>query len=283
MAGLASLVQGSAPNVPDVHTEVFTTKSADGTEISMHWFAKTGGSSEPGPVVLHIHGGGMIAGDVAITAPVVMNMVSETGVPFLSIEYRLAPEVQAPKPLEDCYAGLQYLVSNAQKLNIDTSRIGIMGESAGGGLAACLAHYAKEKSGPAIKKQILIYPMLDDRNTKPDPHIEPYAVWSYEANATGWGALLGEAVGKPGVPVTHAAGRMTVEQAQGLPPAFIDVGQLDAFRDEDLDYALKLSQAGVDVEFHLYPGVPHAFQALAPQSEWTKMANEHRAKAICSL
>lgn len=280
-AGLVAMVQMTAPKFPDVSTQDFTTKSADGAEISMRWFTKTGSTKEA--AVLHIHGGGMIAGNVDLTAPMVSQLVSTTGVPFLSVEYRLAPDVRAPKPVEDCYAGLQYLAANASKLGVNVDRIGVMGESAGGGLAACLAHYAQEKGSLAIKKQILIYPMLDDRSMERDPHIEPFAVFTYEANATGWGALLGDAVGKADVPAIHAAGRMTVEQAKGLPPAYIDVGQIDILRDESLEYVGKLSQAGVDVEFHLFPGQPHGFEMLAPQSDATALAMQQRAKAVSSL
>lgn len=282
-AGLIAMVQMTAPKFHDISTQEFTTKSADGAEISMRWFTKTGSRSEPGAAVLNIHGGGMVAGNVDMTAPMVSQFVSATGVPFLSVEYRLAPEVRAPKPLEDCYAALQYLVENASKLGVDPARIGVLGESAGGGLAACLAHYAKEKSGPAIKKQILIYPMLDDRTIKRDPNVEPFAVFTYEANETGWRALLGDTYSTPDVPATHAAGRTTVEQAESLPSAYIDIGQLDILRDEALEYATKLSKAGVDTEFHLFPGVPHGFEVLAPQCEATKLAMQQRCKAISSL
>ena len=223
----------------------------------------------------------MLAGSIAISAPSITHLVSTTSVPFLSIEYRLAPEVRAPKPLQDCYPGLQYLFTHAQTLNIDPTRIGLMGESAGGGLAACLAHYAKENRGPGIAKRILIYPMLNDRTTTPDSNIKPYALWSYEANATGRRALLGDDVaGGDDAPVIHAARRMPVEQTEGLPPAYIEVGQLDGFRDEDLEYARVL---GVEMDFHLWLGMPHAFESLAPEGEVAGLARGFRARAMGSL
>ncbi|MEV5901289.1 alpha/beta hydrolase fold domain-containing protein [Streptomyces sp. NPDC052127] len=113
----------------------------------------------------------------------------------------------------------------------------------------------RERGGPAIARQILLMPLLDDRTTTPDPHIEPYLLWSYDDSRTAWPALLGDAAGRPDAPATAAPARL--EEATGLPPACIEVGQLDASRDEDLAHATKLSRAGVPVEFHLHPGVPH--------------------------
>ena len=126
--------------------------------------------------------------------------------------------------------------------------------------------------------------MLDDRNTQPDANIAPFAIWSYDDNITGWSALLGSSqIGTDSVSPVAAADRMTVEDAQGLPPAYIDVGELDIFRDEDLEYAKKLGQAGVSCEFHLLPGVPHGFEAFAPDSEVARRTMERRCRAITSI
>lgn len=214
---------------------------------------------------------------------VISRYVSRTGVPFLVVDYRLAPEVQAPTPTTDAYAGLQYLHSHASELGVDPSRIAIMGDSAGGGIAASLAHYAKLNHGPAIAKQILIYPMLDDRNTTLDPALAPFAAWSTDDNITGWTALLGDRIGGPDVKTIEAAGRATVADVQDLPPAYIDVGELDIFRDEDLQYARTLGQGGVSVEFHLIPGVNHAFEIVAPQSQTGLFAIAQRQKAVLSV
>lgn len=209
--------------------------------------------------------------------------VSRTGVPFLVVDYRLAPEVQAPVPVTDAYAGLQYLHSHAAELGVDTSRIAVMGDSAGGGIAASLAHYSKQQNGPHIAKQILIYPMLDDRNIVLDPALAPFASWSHDDNITGWTSLLGSRVGGSDVKVIEAAGRSTVEEAQDLPPAYIDVGELDIFRDEDLQYARILGQANVSCEFHLIPGAIHAFELIAPQSQVARFTLAQREKAVMSF
>ena len=197
----------------------------------------------------------MISLDVESFSFVLEKYVSLTGVPFLAIDYRLAPEFPAPTPVEDVYTGLQYLHAHAAELGVDPNRIAVMGDSAGGGIAASVAHYAQAKSGPAIAKQILIYPMLDDRNTVADEKLAPFAVWSNDDNITGWGALLGDRCGGEDVSPIDAAGRMTVEDAAGLPPAYIDVGELDIFREEDLQYAMTLGRAGISCEFHLIPAV----------------------------
>jgi carboxypeptidase C (cathepsin A) len=121
------------------------------------------------------------------------------------------------------YAGFKWLHEHASELGVDTSRIAIMGDSAGGGITASLAHYIKLKGGPAAKKQILIYPMLDDKNLEVDPNTAAYATWTFDDNKTGWGALLGDKMGSDNVDPIEAAGRMTVEDARGLPPCYMDV------------------------------------------------------------
>lgn len=226
----------------------------------------------------------MIALTIDSYAAAVSRYVSHTGVPFLMVDYRLAPEVQSPTPVTDAYAGLQYMHSHAAELGIDPTRIAVMGDSAGGGIAASLTHYAKQQKGPAIAKQILIYPMLDDRNTTEDPLLAPFAAWTNDDNITGWTALLTPSrVGGPDVSVIEAAGRMTVKDAEGLPPAYIDVGELDIFRDEDLQYARTLGQGGVSCEMHVIPGWPHAWEVFAPGSKVAVQAILARERAVLSV
>jgi acetyl esterase/lipase len=146
------------------------------------------------------------------------------------VEYRLAPEHRYPTPVEDCYSGLQWLAGHADELDVDPERIAVMGDSAGGGLAAAVALMSRDRGGPTLAHQILIYPMLDDRNTSPDPEIVPFAVWSYDDNITGWGALLGEAVG--GASVSPYAAPARAIDLSGLPSCYLKVGQLDIFRDD---------------------------------------------------
>ncbi|MEV1077505.1 alpha/beta hydrolase [Streptomyces sp. NPDC050211] len=271
---------GTAQPIPaDVTTHEHYTTADDGTQIKMRWYVKDG--AKPGPAVLFFHGGGYIFGHIDLFDGPVSRYVSSSGVPMLSVEYRRAPEHPFPTPLEDAYAALRWLQEHAAELDVDVNRIGVMGDSAGGGMAAALTILARERGGPRIARQILLMPMLDDRTTTPDPHIEPYLLWSYDDSRTAWPALLGGAAGGPDVPPTAAPARL--EDATGLPPAYIEVGQLDVFRDEDTAYATKLSRAGVPVEFHLHPGVPHEFDSIAFDTDVARRAIADRVRVLKSI
>jgi acetyl esterase/lipase len=253
--------------------------AADGTELLARWYRRPSGGS--GSAVLYLHGGGMIVGSVPIFDGPVARYVSRSGVAMLSLQYRLAPEHPHPTPVEDAYAGLVWLAEHAEQLGVDPDRLAVMGDSAGGGLAAGLTILARDRRGPAVKHQLLIYPMLDDRTTTPDPHIVPFAGWSYDDNATGWNALLG--AGHEQRDVDPSAAPARIADATGLPPAYIEVGQLDIFRDEDVRYALTLSRAGVPVELHLHPGVPHEYDAIAFASDVARRAQADRERVLRSL
>jgi acetyl esterase/lipase len=268
------------PMPTDVTITDFHAVADDGTNVLLRWYAKAGATT-PGPAALYLHGGGMILGSVALYDGPVARYVSSSGVPMLSVDYRLAPEHPHPIPVEDAYAGLQWLSDHAAELAVDRSRIAVMGDSAGGGLAAAVALLARDRRGPAVARQILMFPMLDDRTTTPDPETAPFATWGYEDNLTGWTALLGKQIGGPDVSSYAAPARET--DLTGLPPAYLEVGQLDIFRDEDLTYARRLSDAGVDVEFHLHPGVPHEFDTFAWDTDVARRAIADRLRALSSL
>jgi acetyl esterase/lipase len=274
---------GAASTAQPVPADVTTTEhyatAADGAQVKMRWFAKDGAA--PGSAVLFFHGGGYIFGHIDLFDGPLSRYVSASGVPMLSVEYRRAPEHPFPTPLEDAYAALRWLHDHVSELGVDPDRIGVMGDSAGGGMAAALTILARERGGPKIARQILLMPMLDDRTRTPDPHIAPYALWSYDDSATAWPALLGDAAGGPDVPATAAPARL--EDATGLPPAYIEVGQLDVFRDEDTAYATKLSRAGVPVEFHLHPGAPHEFDSIAFNSDVARRAIADRVRVLKSI
>lgn len=194
-------------------------------------------------------------------------------------EYRLAPEYRHPTPVEDCYAALVWLSSHAEELGIDPTRIGVAGLSAGGGLAAGVALLARDRGlHPPIAKQILLCPMLDDRNTVTDQALMPVVTWSWDDNWTGWNALLGDDLG--GSSVSQYAAPSRAEDLRDLPATFIDVGSLDIFLEENKAYAEKLKGAGVEVEYHLYNGVPHGFEFRAEGSEVLKQTLSNRRKVI---
>jgi acetyl esterase/lipase len=267
------------PMPPDVKTTDFRATMDDGAQVLLRWYVKDGAAA--GPAVLYLHGGGMISGSVDIYDGPVSRYVSRSGVSMVAVDYRLAPEHPYPVPVEDCYAGLRWLADHTDELGVDPARIGIMGDSAGGGLAAGVALLARDRGGPHLTAQILVYPMLDDRNTKPDSEIAPFAVWSYDDNLTGWGALLGAATGGPDVPAYAAPARAI--DLSGLPTTYIEVGQLDIFRDEDLAYAERLGRAGVTVELHLRPGVPHEFETYAYTSDVARRSGADRLRVLYGI
>ena len=228
----------------------------------MRWYRPADADAEratAGPAVVYLHGGGMMMASVALYDRLVAGYVAETGVPMLSVDYRLAPEHPHPSPVEDSFAGLRWLVDHADELGVDPARIAVMGDSGGGGLAAGVVLMARDRDVP-LARQVLIYPMLDDRTTTPDPNLAPFAGWSYDDNYTGWHALLGDRIGTDDVAEYAAPARAT--DLSGLPPTYVETGELDIFRDESIEYARRIAATGTSIELHVHPGCPHGFDRL---------------------
>jgi acetyl esterase/lipase len=226
----------------------------------------------PRPCVYWIHGGGYILGSALMPDPRVHHWAHALDCVVVAVEYRLAPECPYPGPLDDCRRGLRWTARHADELGIDPSRVALVGESAGGGLAAALALQLRDEGDRGLCCQVLIYPMIDDRNATVSSHIHAAPVWSREANLLGWRAYLGPHLtpGAPDVPAYAAAAR--ADDLGGLPPAFVCVGTLDVFRDEDIDYARRLLEAGVPTEVHVYAGAPHGFLSVTPETTISKRA-----------
>jgi acetyl esterase/lipase len=227
------------------------------------------GSEGSLPCVYSIHGGGYVLGSYSMDDTRFDKWCPALGVVGVSVEYRLAPETTYPGPLEDCYRGLKWVYDNAAELEVDRTRIGVAGISAGGGLAAALALLARDRGEVPLAFQLLDCPMLDDRQLTPSSRLDGLAVWSRESNTFGWRSYLGDRYGTDNVPYTAAPARC--EDLSGLPPSFLSVGTVDGFRDEDIDYAMRLNQAGVPCELHVYPGAPHGYQ-LAVDSAIVRQA-----------
>jgi acetyl esterase/lipase len=245
-----------------------------GPDLSVLILRPAAGSG-PWPGIYQIHGGGMIMGNNRMGADELAYLVEELGAVAVSVEYRLAPEHPHPAPVEDCYAGLVWTSTHADELGIDPARLLIAGGSAGGGLAAGVALMARDRGGPALTHQVLRCPMLDDRGITPSSQeLEGEGVWDRISNVTGWTALLGEARGGPDVSPYAAPARAT--DLRDLPATFIDVGSVETFRDEDIDYAARLSRAGVSVELHVWPGGYHGFEISAPETRLAKAARAAR-------
>ncbi len=247
---------------PPIAAEVKVIEG-EGGPLEVYWYDPAPGTKGRA-ALLHVHGGGMVIGSARSMQQGPSGIAAALGIPVASVEYRLAPEHPFPAPQQDCYAALKWLASSADELGIDATRIGITGESAGGGLAAATALMARDLGGPALAAQILTYPMLDHRTgSDPCPYGNPTTgefVWTRAHNRFGWEALRGDYAADD----AHKGwfSPSLAEDLAGLPPTWIGTGSLDLFLDEDLDYALRLVKAGVPVELHSYPGAIHAFNAV---------------------
>lgn len=216
------------------------------------------------PCVYAIHGGGYILGTYEAEDLRFDHWCRSLGLVGVSVEYRLAPETPYPGPLEDCYAGLAWVTTHAGELGVDPDRLGICGTSAGGGLAAALALLARDRGELSPAFQLLIYPMIDDRQVTRSSRMEEVPIWNPANNEFGWRSYLGELYGTDRIPAYAAPARAT--DLSGLPPAFVCVGTLDGFCDEDIEYAHRLIHAGVPTELHVYPGAPHGFDGIIPDA-----------------
>jgi len=244
----------TAPGDPPVPVRVHQAKDAEGLQ----------------PCVYSIHGGGFVLGSYDMDDMAFDRWCPAYGIVGVSVEYRLAPETPYRGTPDDCYAGLKWTYEHAEELGIDRDRIGVRGVSAGGGLAACLALLARDRGEIPLDFQLLDCPMLDDRQQTPSSQLEGLAVWSKHSNEFGWRSYLGDLYGTDDVPYTAAPARAT--DLTGLPPAFVSVGTVDGFRDEDIDYAMRLNQAGVPCELHVYPGASHGYQ-IAAESAVARQSN----------
>ncbi|MGA5899187.1 alpha/beta hydrolase [Streptomyces venetus] len=223
------------------------------------------------PLIYHVHGGGMVLGDNRAGVDGPLAWAEELDAVVVSVEYRLAPEHPYPAPIEDVYAGLLWTADHAAELGADPERIVVAGASAGGGLCAALTLLTRDRKGPQPIGQVLLCPMLDDRNDTPSTYqMAGLGVWDRTANETGWTALLGERRGGPDVPAYAAPAR--AEDLSGLPPAFLDVGSAETFRDEVVAYASRIWQAGGVAELHVWPGGFHGFDGFAPQAALSQSA-----------
>ncbi|MET0887759.1 MAG: alpha/beta hydrolase [Mycetocola sp.] len=227
-------------------------------------------ATAPTPVLFYIHGGGMFSGTARDTLGDIVSLAATIRAAVVSVEYRLAPETPHPGPIEDCFAGLIWTVSHAEEIGVDPDRVVLIGGSAGGGLAAALALLARDRGAPALSGQLLMCPMLDDRNNSPSVRqMASLRMWNQSDNEVGWTALLGADRGEEVSP--YAAPARATDLA-GLPPTFIDVGSADSFRDEDVSYASRIWAAGGEAELHVWPGGFHGFESIAPQAALSRAA-----------
>jgi acetyl esterase/lipase len=240
-------------------------------------------NSKPGlkrPGILHMHYGGFIVGSATIQMRDLQEVASTLDCAIVSVEYRLAPEATWRASLEDNYAGLRWLYKNADEIGVDPARLAVMGESAGGGHAALLAIAARDRGEVPLKFQCLMYPMLDDRTGSARQVPSPIGTlnWGAAANRFGWASFLGQEPGSKDVPIAAVPAR-TID-VSGLPPAWIGVGSIDLFVEEDIAYAQRLLMSGVMTELLVVPGAFHGFDFLAAG---TSLAQSFKASRLAAL
>ena len=240
------------------------------------------GMNQTSAGLLYIHGGGFAIGDLDSEEAAAVMICRELQVVVISVDYRLAPEHPYPAGLEDCYAALQWMHSQAGALQVDPQRIGVRGGSAGGGLSAALALLARDRGGPALCFQYLGIPELDDRlQTVSMTEFTDTPLWHRPNAVLSWNFYLGDSY-RPGgdeVPIYAAPARASVAELRGLPPAYVTTMEFDPLRDEGIEYALKLLQAGVAVELHNFPGTFHGSELLA-EAEVSKRGSDEGLEAL---
>nr|WP_314144784.1 alpha/beta hydrolase [uncultured Rhodococcus sp.] len=250
---------------PDVVVRFFTPEHLDG----------------PLPVLVWIHGGGFAIGSAASSDPYCVEVVRELDFAVANVEYRLAPETPFPGPLDDCYAALEYIHSHASELGVDPARIAVGGQSAGGGLAAGTVLRARDEGVVPVAFQLLEIPELDDRlSTVSMTEFVDTPMWHRPNAILSWQYYLGESYSGPDDPnVSIYAAPSRATDLAGLPPTYVATMELDPLRDEGIDYAVRLLQAGVSVELHSFPGTFHGSGMLAT-AEVSKRAHTESMDAL---
>jgi acetyl esterase/lipase len=248
---LADMVPATGPSAGVTRTDHLVDEGT-GVVVRVHRPAEAAG---PRACVYSMHGGGYVLGDRGMDDQRLDHWCLRFGCVGVSVEYRLAPEHPFPAAHEDCLAGLAWVFGHVAELGVDPARVGLAGVSAGGGLAAALALAARDRAIP-IRFVMLEAPMLDDRQITPSSQYDDLVIWSRASNSFGWRSYLAGL--DSDVPAEAAPAR--AKDLSGLPPTFVCVGGADGFRDECIGYALRLGQAGVPTELHVYPGVPHGFE-----------------------
>jgi acetyl esterase/lipase len=256
------VVLPAAGERPDLALRVYTPQGTEG----------------PRAGALYFHSGGFAVGDLDVEDAICLALC-RTGCVVVSVDYRLAPEHQAPAPVHDGYDALQWMAGHAADLAVAPEAIGVVGLSSGGGIAAAVALMGRDRGGPAVAFQMLLSPALDDRMHWPSCRFEDVPLWNRADTEAMWARYLGsdpEAVMPYGAP-----GR--AKDLHDLPAAYVATGELDPMRDAAIDYATRLLHAGVSVELHVFPGVPHGWDMFCPKATLAKRALAERGDVVRRL
>lgn len=231
------------------------------------------GSKDLLPCIFHIHGGGLLVGGIDEEINRLASISLKLGCKIFDIEYRLAPEFKFPIPLNDCYYGFQYCSALAESLGINSEMLNIMGESAGGGLAASVVLRSIRENGPQIRNLFLMAPMLDHRNTtlSSAQYDGSWPFWPAYYNRMGWRGYLGSEK-----EISEFASPSIATDLEGFPETYIEVGFDEVFRDESVDFARKLINSNGRVDLHVYDGIFHGFEYAIPEADITQIILEHR-------
>jgi acetyl esterase/lipase len=256
-----------------------TTTGTDGDPDTRVVLYEPASRTRPSGALLWIHGGGLVMGRPEQANTWCSTLAAELGILVVSVDYRLAPEHPFPAGLTDCVTALRWLHDQADDLGVDPDRIAVGGDSAGGGLAAALCQRNRDEGGPPVCFQLLNYPMLDDRTVlRADHDGRGEFIWTPRSNRFGWSASLGGPPSAADLPA-HAAPARTTDLT-GLPPAWIGVGDLDLFHDEDVDYAERLLAAGVACELHVEPGMFHGADQIVLKAPRMRAYRERMVTAL---
>ncbi len=275
---LAAANGGTQPSADVVRTDYMVPGLDGAPDVRVRHY-RPAGQSGVVSCLYWIHGGGHVLGQIEQDDPMMDHIVETVGCAAVSVDWRRSPEHPFPAGMDDCYAGLAWTHRSAGDLDVDPERIAVGGASSGGGSAAGLALLARDRGEVPVCFQLLVYPMLDDRNVTPSSHaVTDPRLWNRDANLIGWRAYVGDAAGTDQVSPYAAPARAT--DLAGLPPAYLPVGDLDLFIDEDIEYAQRLLQADVPAELHVYPGGIHGFDLLAPESALAQRFRAERDDAL---
>jgi acetyl esterase/lipase len=280
---LRNMPEGAGPPQPELFAGIpvnETNVPSSGALPGVKVFVVNADATKQRPAILHIHGGGHVVGSARGELRYLQETAQALDCVIVSVEYRLSPKARYSQSTEDTYAGLKWLWSNAAMLGADRKRIAVMGESAGGGHAAILALKARDRGEIPLAFQSLVYPMLDDRTgtTAAVPAHIATVGWSPPENRLGWESFLGAAPGRNDVPLEAVPSRRT--DLTGLAPAWIGVGGVDLFASEDIEYARRLTLAGVPTELLVTPGAFHGFDRMAPESSLARAFTTSKLNAL---
>jgi acetyl esterase len=259
LATTRATIAGFVDATPIDLTGVRRTDRVLGAGSGLRIFAPDPAPTVPVPGLLEIHGGGFAVGSAALDDATNATIVRALGIVVVSVDYRLAPEHPFPAGLDDCCTALRWTVDHAAELGIDPDRLGVLGESAGAGLAAATALRTRHEGGPRLRLAALLEPELDDRMDTPSMRSGASTVgWNSGQALLSWRYYLGERVDAP----PRYAAPAREPDLDGFPPTYLTVNELDPLRDEGLDFARRLLETGVPTELHSWPGTFHGFRTL---------------------